>query len=42
MRVLKEPYGFSNNARGKFGLAKCDDTQFIFNTESMSREIAGE
>jgi uncharacterized protein (DUF2141 family) len=37
--IPKEPYGFSNNTRGRFGPAKWDDAQFFFTAESMSIEI---
>ena len=37
--IPKEPYGFSNNARGTFGPAKWDDAKFVFNAKSMSMEI---
>ena len=40
--IPKEPYGFSNNARGRFGPAKWDDAQFFFTAESMSIEITVE
>ena len=42
MRIPKEPYGFSNNARGKFGPAKWDDAKFVFDAKSMSMEITVE
>ena len=42
MRIPKEPYGFSNNARRKFGPAKWDDTKFVFDAKSMSMEITVE
>lgn len=37
--IPKEPYGFSNNARERFGPVKWDDAQFFFTAESMSIEI---
>ena len=42
MRIPKEPYGFSNNARGKFGPTKWDGAKFVFNAKSMSIEITVE
>lgn len=38
MKIPKEPYGFSNNARGIFGPPKYKDAQFTFrNTEQEIR-----
>ena len=37
--VPKEPYGFSNNARGRFGPAKWKDAQFAFAEPVMELEI---
>lgn len=31
MGIPREPYGFSNNARGRFGPAKFEDASFIIN-----------
>lgn len=42
MGIPKERYGFSNNARGKFGPATWDDAQFTFNAKGMSIEITVE
>ena len=33
--IPKEPFGFSNNARGKFGPPKWRDAVFIFNTPNQ-------
>ena len=33
--IPKEPFGFSNNARGKFGPPKWKDAVFIFNTPNQ-------
>jgi len=35
--IPKEPFGFSNNAKGKFGPPKWDDAVFIFN--EINQEI---
>ena len=37
MKIPKEPYGFSNNARGMFGPPKVKEVQFSFST--MEQEI---
>ena len=37
MKIPKEPYGFSNNARGMFGPPKVNEAQFSFST--MEQEI---
>jgi Uncharacterized protein conserved in bacteria len=37
MKIPKEPYGFSNNARGMFGPPKVNEAQFSFFT--MEQEI---
>ena len=37
--VPKEPYGFSNNARGRFGPAKFKDAQFTLAAPTMELEI---
>ncbi|MDC3320916.1 DUF2141 domain-containing protein [Hyphomicrobiales bacterium] len=33
--IPKEPFGFSNDARGKFGPPKWNDAVFIFNTSNQ-------
>ena len=38
MGIPKEPYGFSNDARGAFGPVKWDAAKFAFNSKSMSKE----
>ncbi len=38
MKIPKEPYGFSNNARGMFGPPKFEEAQFSFsNTDQQIR-----
>lgn len=37
MKIPKEPYGFSNNARGMFGPPKVNEAKFSFST--MEQEI---
>ena len=33
--IPKEPFGFSNDAKGKFGPPKWNDAVFIFNTSNQ-------
>ena len=37
--IPKEPYGFSNNARRKFGPAKWDKARFVFSSPTTEIEI---
>jgi len=39
MKIPKEPYGFSNNARGMFGPPKFKDAQFSFDTTTSEIRI---
>lgn len=39
MGIPKEPYGFSNNARGSFGPPSFEDCKFEVNTNSVAQNI---
>ena len=38
--IPKEPWGFSNNAKGKFGPAKWKDVQFTIDDATVAQEIS--
>ena len=38
--IPKEPWGFSNNAKGKFGPPKWEDVKFTIDAESVSQTIS--
>ena len=38
--IPKEPWGFSNNAKGKFGPPKWDDVKFTIDAESVVQTIS--
>ena len=38
--IPKEPWGFSNNAKGKFGPPKWEDVQFSIGEEAVVQAIS--